>query len=97
MWLVFDEGSIEEKRFFLRSFLSKIELDPVSCEGEARFTLLPGLNKLWQPANSAATFEVGTARTGESLPNMAQKNPENRAMSSGLLVAGARYVQEKKT
>jgi len=47
------------------------------------------LDKLWQPQN---------------LPNLvgnpakrAQKNPENREMSSVMKVAGARYEQEKKT
>ena len=86
---VFAEGSVEEKRLFIRAFLTEINLDPRTGEGEARFILLPGLNKLWQPKN--------LPELTDSPAYKAQKNPENRDMFSRLVVAGPRYVQEKKT
>ena len=43
---VFAEGTVEEKRFFLRAFLKGIKLDPETSEGEATFVLLPGMQKL---------------------------------------------------
>ena len=50
---VFAEGTVEEKRFFLRAFLTDIRLDPENGEGEARFVLLPGMQKLVpQPSSS---------------------------------------------
>ena len=42
----FAEGTIEEKRLFLRAFLKSIELDPVGGKGQAMFTLLPGVEKM---------------------------------------------------
>jgi len=39
---VFAEGSIDEKRLFLRAFLKGIELDPIKQIGKADFILLPG-------------------------------------------------------
>jgi len=86
---VFAEGSVEEKRLFIRAFLTGINLDPRTGEGEARFILLPGLDKLWHPQN--------LPDMAQNPAKWAQKNPDNREMSSRLLVAGARYVQEKKT
>ncbi|MDP8239123.1 MAG: hypothetical protein P9X24_08535, partial [Candidatus Hatepunaea meridiana] len=41
----FAEGTIEEKRLFLRVFLRRIELDPVAVKGQATFILLPGSEK----------------------------------------------------
>jgi len=64
---------------------------------EARFVLLPGLDKLWQPSNSIGKIDVGPAGSAENLPLLAQKNSEEQAMSSELLVAGERNVQVKKT
>jgi hypothetical protein len=40
---VFAEGSIEEKRLFLRAFLKKIELDPVTGKGQVMLNVLPGM------------------------------------------------------
>jgi len=40
---VFAEGSIEEKRLFLRAFLKKIEIDPVAGKGQAMLIVLPGM------------------------------------------------------
>jgi len=76
---IFAEGSVEEKRFFIRSFLSGIKLDPVRHEAEARFILLPGLDKAWSP-NNLPDMPLNTAIK-------AQKNPKNREMSSRLIVA----------
>ena len=80
---VFDEGSVEEKRLFIRAFLSGIKLDPRTEEGEARFILLPGLDKVWRPEN--------LPELTENPDNEAQKNPENQDMSSVILVAGAGF------
>jgi len=41
----FAEGTIEEKRLFLRAFLKVIELDPKKGAGRAMFTLLPDMEK----------------------------------------------------
>ncbi|MCP4582407.1 MAG: recombinase family protein [candidate division Zixibacteria bacterium] len=76
---VLAEGSVEEKRLFIRAFLTGINLDPRTGEGEARFILLPGLNKLWQPQNLPELYE--------NPAKQAQKNPEIREMSSRLVVA----------
>ena len=43
--LAFTEGTIEEKRLFLRAFLKGIELDPTKGVGRAMFILLPGIGK----------------------------------------------------
>jgi len=42
----FAEGSIDEKRLFLRAFLKKIELNPLSGKGRAVMILLQGMGKL---------------------------------------------------
>ena len=42
----FAEGTIEEKRLFLRAFLKGIELDPTKGAGRAMFILLPGMEKV---------------------------------------------------
>ena len=42
----FGEGSIEEKRLFLRAFLEKIELNPLTGRGQAVMILLQGMGKL---------------------------------------------------
>ncbi|MDP8240239.1 MAG: zinc ribbon domain-containing protein, partial [Candidatus Hatepunaea meridiana] len=42
----FAEGTIEEKRLFLRAFLKKIELEPAAGKGYAKFILLPGSGKI---------------------------------------------------
>jgi hypothetical protein len=42
----FAEGSIEEKRLFLRAFLKKIELNPLTGKGQAVMILLQGMGKL---------------------------------------------------
>jgi DNA invertase Pin-like site-specific DNA recombinase len=73
---VFAEGSVEEKRYFLRAFLSKIELDPTTGEGKARFVLLPGL----KPQNMP-----------EFVENSNKKAPKGAEMSSELLVAGGGF------
>ncbi len=44
--LVFAEGTIEEKRLFLRAFLKGIELNPIKGAGWAMFILLPGMNEI---------------------------------------------------
>ncbi|MBT7618678.1 MAG: hypothetical protein HN590_15485, partial [Calditrichaeota bacterium] len=48
---VFAEGSIEEKRLFLRAFLKKIELDPVAGKGQAMLIVLPGMQNSDSPVN----------------------------------------------
>ncbi len=45
----FSEGTIEEKRLFLRAFLKGIELDPIVGKGQAKFILLPGADKIVEP------------------------------------------------
>ena len=42
----FVEGTIEEKRLFLRAFLKGIELDPVGGKGQAMFIIFPGAEKV---------------------------------------------------
>ncbi|MDP8228818.1 MAG: recombinase zinc beta ribbon domain-containing protein, partial [Candidatus Electryoneaceae bacterium] len=42
----FAEGTIAEKRLFLRAFTKSIELDPVGGKGQAMFILLPGVEKM---------------------------------------------------
>jgi len=42
----FAEGTIEEKRLFLRAFLKNINLDPMKGTGRAMFILLPGSEKV---------------------------------------------------
>ena len=39
----FAEGSIDEKRLFLRAFLKDIELDPITGKGQAMLILMPGM------------------------------------------------------
>ena len=39
----FAEGSIDEKRLFIRAFLKKIELDPMTGKGQAMLILMPGM------------------------------------------------------
>lgn len=39
---VFAEGTIEEKRLFLRAFIKGIEIDPVNHKGQTTFVLMPG-------------------------------------------------------
>lgn len=70
---VFKEGSVEEKRYFLRVFLTRIDLDPQTGEGQARFVLLPGL----KPQNMP-----------NIVMNNNKKAPPGAEMSSELLVAG---------
>ncbi len=70
---VFKEGSVEEKRYFLRAFLSRIDLDPITGEGQARFVLLPGLKSQDMP---------------NIVMNDNKKAPKGAEMSSELLVAG---------
>ena len=41
----FAEGTIEEKRLFLRAFLKGIELDPMKGNGQVLFMLLSGVKK----------------------------------------------------
>jgi hypothetical protein len=53
---IFEEDTIEEKRFFLRAFLTSIKLDPETGEGEAKFVLLPGMNILDQKLSSSRLF-----------------------------------------
>jgi hypothetical protein len=55
---IFEEGTVEEKRFFLRAFLTSIKLDPETGEGEARFVLLPGMQKLDHKLPSSRLFEA---------------------------------------
>ncbi|MBC8466074.1 recombinase family protein [bacterium] len=43
---LFGEGTVEEKRLFLRAFLRKIELDPTKGTGRGKFVLLPGVGKI---------------------------------------------------
>ena len=73
---VFKEGSVEEKRNFIRAFLSRIDLDPISGNGEARFTLLPGLKAEDLP---------------DMTLNPNKKSPNDGDMSSLLLVAGGGF------
>ena len=73
---VFKEGSIEEKRYFLRAFLSRIDLDPSTGEGQARFVLLPGL----KPQNMP-----------NIVMNDNKKDLKGAEMSSELLVAGGGF------
>ncbi len=42
----FAEGTVHEKRLFLRAFLTGIELDPTKGAGRAMFILLPGMGKV---------------------------------------------------
>ena len=42
--MAFTEGTIEEKRLFLRAFLKGIKLDPTDAIGQAM--ILPGLEKV---------------------------------------------------
>ena len=84
---VFAEGTVEEKRFFIRAFLSRIELDPETRTGEVRFILLPGMqNALPRAANMA---------NSEGNPN--EKGPNGPEMSSLILVAEGRFEEEKMT
>ena len=94
---MFEQGSVEEKRFFLRAFLKSIVLAPERAEGEARFVLLSGLDKLWQPSNLIGSIEAEPAKSAEHPPLPAQKNSEGQEMSSELLVAGGRCVRVKRT
>jgi DNA invertase Pin-like site-specific DNA recombinase len=74
---VFDEGTVEEKRFFLRAFLTGIKLDPENAEGEARFVLLPGMQKLLQEPMSSRLFRA--------LPH--EKDPSEADRSSRSFIA----------
>jgi len=40
----FESASIEEKRIFIRQFVTRIDIDPVSGTGVVHITLLPGMN-----------------------------------------------------
>jgi len=42
---VFESGTIEEKRLFIRAFVEKIQSDPVSSSFTADFVLIPGLKE----------------------------------------------------
>jgi len=42
----FAQGTIEEKRLFIRAFVSKIEIDPVNKNGSMGMISLPGLEKM---------------------------------------------------
>ena len=42
----FAQGTIEEKRLFIRAFVSKIEIDPVKKIGSIAMITLPGLEKM---------------------------------------------------
>ena len=42
---VFAEGTTEEKRLFIRSFVSKIEIDPITLYVNVEFLLMPGLEQ----------------------------------------------------
>ena len=47
--VVFEQGTIEEKRLFIRSFVGKIEIDPLTGNISANFILMPGLDQAkWQ-------------------------------------------------
>ncbi len=50
--MAFTEGTIEERRLFLRAFLKRIELDPVAGKGKATFTVLPGVEKVLGQSSS---------------------------------------------
>ena len=75
---VFEEGTIEEKRSFIRAFLTRIDLDPESCQGEARFILLPGMQDALQHRAVMANSEG----------NSQQKGPNGPDASSLISVAG---------
>ncbi|MDP8240827.1 MAG: recombinase family protein, partial [Candidatus Hatepunaea meridiana] len=42
----FAEGTVEDKRLFLRAFLKEIELDPVKGKGLVMFVFLPGMDAI---------------------------------------------------
>jgi len=84
---IFAEGTVEEKRFFIRAFLSRIELDPETHTGEVRFILLPGMQNALPKSASMADSEGN--------PN--EKGPNGPDMSSLILVAGGRFEEEKMT
>ncbi|KPL01518.1 MAG: hypothetical protein AMK75_04500, partial [Planctomycetes bacterium SM23_65] len=65
------QGTVEEKRFFLRAFVKSVELDPEKHTGRAELFSLPRIEAL--PPDS--------------------DNASNPLFS---MVAGARYVVEKK-
>jgi len=48
----FAEGTIEEKRLFLRAFLMQIELDPAAGKGHATLITLPGVEKVFKQSSS---------------------------------------------
>jgi DNA invertase Pin-like site-specific DNA recombinase len=48
----FAEGTIDEKRLFLRAFLKQIELDPVAGKGQATLITLPGVEKVFRQSSS---------------------------------------------
>ncbi len=75
---VFAEGSIEEKRFFIRAFLSRIKFDPETRTAEARFILLSGMQNALP----------GVAKMSDSDENPNKKSPSGPEMSSLILIAG---------
>ena len=54
----FAEGTIEEKRLFLRAFLKRIELDPVAGKGQATYIMLPGMEKILEHPISKSKVDI---------------------------------------
>jgi hypothetical protein len=78
---------VASKHFFLRAFLTSIKLDPENSEGEARFVLLPGMQRLVPKPPSSRLLEADTNK--KDLPE-----PDR---SSRSFIALPRYVGEQMT
>ncbi len=57
---VVSEGTVEEKRSFIRAFTNKIELDPETGKGRAQVLMLPDLTAAtrYEPATAKSSFKV---------------------------------------
>ncbi|MDP8239950.1 MAG: recombinase zinc beta ribbon domain-containing protein [Candidatus Hatepunaea meridiana] len=55
----FAEGTIEEKRLFLRAFLKQIELDPLKGKGCVMFILLPEVKCVNRPFHLTCNLNMG--------------------------------------
>jgi len=58
----FAQGTIEEKRLFIRAFVSKIEIDPLKKVGLISMIIMPGLEKM--VGNDAGSYPKQEVKIG---------------------------------
>jgi len=98
-------GTIEEKRTLVRAFLRGIDYDPASQTGKAHFLLVPNAGHDDEGAgpspgglhgDAAQQMSSGSSGSGDTRYHE-KRRAAGDGTSSVIMVAGARFVAEKKT